>query len=198
MTSTFNYNFNNMDRIGMDNTDQSQKNIYNTRFANYTLSNYFSNITPDSEFVQFATQQPTMMFSGTVSGSGINGDIIDNESEIFYNSHNEHPDEKLMLNARPFVTIPYLGRGSCDAVLESQLLQGEMVNDKKSVSTIMEKSFNNYSLYPIDDIMKDRVEDPTKNIEEAALNGWVRGGMLTRDMSNDPNFKNNNRPSGSY
>lgn len=62
----------------------------------------------------------------------------------------------------------------------------------------MEKSFNNYSLYPIDDIMKDRVEDPTKNIEEAALNGWVRGGMLTRDMSNDPNFKNNNRPSGSY
>lgn len=198
MTSTFNYNFNNMDRIGMDKTDQSQKNIYNTRFNNYTLSNYFSDITPTSEFVQFATEQPTMMFSGTVSGNGINGQIVDSESEIFYNSQNEHPDEKLSLNSRPFVTIPYLGRGSCDPVLESQLLQGEMVNDKKSVSTIMEKSFNNYSLYPIDDVMKNRVEDPTKNIEEAALNGWVRGGMLTRDMSSDPNFKNNNRPSGSY
>ena len=198
MTSTFNYNFNNMDRIGMDNTDQSQKNIYNTRFTNYTLSNYFSNITPDSEFVHFATQQPTMMFSGTVSGNGINGQIVDNESNIFFQSQNEHPDEKLSLVSRPFITIPYLGRGSCDAVLESQLLQGEMIHDKKSVSTIMEKSFNNYSLYPIDDIMKDRIEDPAKNIEEAALNGWVRGGILTRDMSSDPNFQNNNRPSGSY
>jgi hypothetical protein len=196
MTSTF--NFNNMDRIGTDSTDVSQKNIYNTRFANYTLSNYFSNITPESEYVNFATQQPTMMFSGTVGGNGIDGKIVDEESEIFYNSQNEHPDEKLMLNPRPFLTIPYLGRGTCDTVLESQLLQGEVVHDKKSVSTIMEKSFSNYSLYPIDNEMKDRVENPAKNVEEAALDGWIRGGLMTRDMSNDPNFKNTNRPNGSF
>jgi hypothetical protein len=198
MTSTFNYNFNNMDRIGTDDTDISQKNIYNTRFTNYTLSNYFSNISPDSENVDFATQQPTMMFSGTVNGNGIDGEIVDRESDIFYNSHNDHPDEKLMLITRPFLTIPYLGRGSCDPVLESQLLQGEVFHDKKSVSTIMEKSFNEYSLYPIDNYMKDRVEDPAKNIEEAALNGWIRGGILTRDMTNDPNYQNNNRPNGSF
>jgi hypothetical protein len=187
-----------MDRIGTDDTDISQKNIYNTRFTNYTLSNYFSNISPDSENVNFATQQPTMMFSGTVNGNGIDGEIVDRESDIFYNSHNDHPDEKLMLITRPFLTIPYLGRGSCDPVLESQLLQGEVFHDKKSVSTIMEKSFNEYSLYPIDNYMKDRVEDPAKNIEEAALNGWIRGGILTRDMTNDPNYQNNNRPNGSF
>lgn len=196
MTSTF--NFNNMDRIGTDNTDISQKNVYNTRFANYTLSNYFSNITPDSENVQFATEQPIMMFSGTAAGNGIDGKIVDNESDIFYNSQNEHPDEKLMLNPRPFITIPYLGRGSCDPILESQLLQGEMIHDKKSVSTIMEKSFSNYSLYPIDNEMKDRVENPAKNVEESALDGWIRGGLMTRDMINDPNFKNTNRPNGSF
>jgi len=198
MTSTFNYNFNNMDRIGSDTTDQSQKNVYNTRFANYTLSNYYNEITPESEYVNFATEQPTMMFSGTVNGQGINGKVVDYESEIFFHSENEHPDEKLMLNVRPFITIPYLGRGSCDSVLESQLLQGENVHDKKSVSTIMEKSFNDYSLYPLDNDMKERVENPSKNVEEAALDGWIRGGMLTRNMANDQNFKNSNRPNATF
>ena len=39
---------------------------------------------------------------------------------------------------------------------------------------------------------------PAKNVEEAALNGWVRGGMTTRDMSSDTKFQNGNRPSNSF
>ena len=38
------------------------------------------------------------------------------------------------------MTVPYLGRGSCDPTIESQLLQGETVRGKKSVSTVMELS----------------------------------------------------------
>jgi hypothetical protein len=78
------------------------------------------------------------------------------------------------------------------------LQQGETVADKKSVSTIMEKSFSQYALYPTDDKMTDRVNDPAKNVEEAAMNGWVRGGMMTRDMSQDPNFQKGNRPSSLF
>jgi hypothetical protein len=99
---------------------------------------------------------------------------------------------------RPFLTVPYLGRGSNDPVLESQLQQGEIVSDKKSVSTIMDKSFANYSLYPLDSKMEEKVQNPKYSVEEAALNGWVRGGMATRDMSADPNMVKNNRPNASY
>ena len=197
MSSMFDFNFNNMGRISLDSTDQSQKNVYNTRFANYTLSNYFSNIVSDNH-VKFAIEQPTTTFNGMTNGHGLSGQSAADESELFFSMENERSVEKLMLFPRPFLTVPYLGKGSCDPALESQLQQGEVVHDKKSVSTIMEKSFSDYSLYPTNSDMKSRVEDPAKNVEEAALNGWVRGGMTTRDMSSDTKFQNGNRPSNSF
>jgi hypothetical protein len=197
MTSIFDYQFNSMGRIGLDSTDQSQKNIYNTRFANYTLSNYFSNVTSDTH-VKFAIQQPTTMFSGMVNGHGLTSSLIDDESKVLYETENGRTVGRTALFERPFITVPYLGKGSCDPALESRLQQGETVADKKSVSTIMEKSFSQYALYPTDDKMTDRVNDPAKNVEEAAMNGWVRGGMMTRDMSQDPNFQKGNRPSSLF
>jgi len=198
MASLSSYTFNNMGRIGSDVTDQTQKNIYNTRFANHTLSNYFSQNVSDG-YVKFAMNQPTMMVGGTVLGSGLNGSVVDAESGLFtVNVGQERPIQKLVLAERPFLTVPYLGRGSCDPTLESQLQQGELVSDKKSVSTIMDKSFSDYALYPTTDKMSERVQNPAYNVEESALNGWVRGGMSTREMSNDDSYKKNNRPNQSF
>jgi len=70
MASLSPYTFNNMGNLSNDVTDQSQKNVYNTRFANYTLSNYFSQMTSDSH-VNFAIQQPTLNFSGIARGDGL-------------------------------------------------------------------------------------------------------------------------------
>lgn len=197
MSSTSSYFFNNAGRIGADVTDQSQRNVYNTRFTNYTLSDYFSDKTTDSH-VQFATKQPAVMFSGTTHGAGLHSSVVDDESILKLKVEQDHAVEKLQLFQRPFVTVPYLGRGSCDPALESQLLQGEMISDKKSASTIMDKSFSQYALYPTDKKMEERVNNAAHNVEEAALDGWVRGGMSTREMSTDEIMKKNNRPNASF
>ena len=63
------------------------------------------------------------------------------------------------------------------------MLQGENSNEKKSISTIMEQSFADLSTQPVTMKMKNRVTDPKFNVEEAALDGWVRGGMHTREMN---------------
>jgi hypothetical protein len=197
MASTHNYMFNNMGHLGFDSVDETQRNVSNTRFATWTLSNYFSQNISDGH-VQFATEAPTIMFSGTALGAGLNGSLVDIDSKLILNSEKERPLEKISLVERPFLTVPYLGRGSCDPALESQLQQGELVSDKKSVSTIMEKSFANYSLYPLDSKMQEYVSNGSNSVEELAMNGWVRGGMLTRNMGSDDNYKKNNRPSGAY
>jgi hypothetical protein len=176
-----------MGNTSFDNTDVSQKNIYNTRFCNYTLSNYFSENT-SSDHVKFATQQPAMMFSGVSRGDGLNGSVIDVDSTLLIHTTQERPLEKLSLMERPFASVPYLGRGSCDPVLESLIQQGEMIHDKKSVSTIMDKSFGNYSLYLLDDNMKNHVSN--YSVEEKALNGW---NLPTR-LNEDEYTKQANRP----
>jgi len=183
MASLSPYTFNNTARIGADSTDQSQRNGANTHYANYMLTDHFSSTLSDHH-VQFAMQQPTMNFNGLANGNGIHNAAVDKESALKLKPTEDRPLEKLQLFSRPFVTVPYLGRGSCDPALESQLQQGEPVTEKKSVSTIMEKSFGAYSLYPTDNKMENQVKDASHTVEEAAMEGWVRGGMSTREMPN--------------
>jgi hypothetical protein len=186
--------FNSMGRLGMDPTDSTQQNLQNTRFANYTLSSFFSENLSDTH-IKFATQQPAMMISGTANGKGIIGSAIDIDSELMHNSENERSMSKLQLMQRPFITVPYLGRGSCDPTLESQMMQGERMSEKKSIKTVMDKSFMGYSMYPTDSNMEERVSDSKHTIEESALNGWVRGGASSREVAQGSDFSRNSRPS---
>ena len=177
------YMFNKNDRIGLDQVDNTQQNLQNTRFANHMLSNYFSeSITPNE--IHFATSQPVMVLNGLTNGNGLNGQIVDYDSMLSIHAKQERPLDKLSLNQRPFVTIPYLGKGSVDPDLESQLLQGETVFEKKSVSTIMDKSFMAYTTYPVDDHMRKHIDTAAHVAEDSALSGWVRGGVPTR-VAND-------------
>lgn len=184
MASLSPYTFNNTSRIGTDSTDKTQRNVANNQYANYMLTDHFSSTLSDHH-VQFAIQQPTMNFNGLANGNGIHNAAVDKESMLKLKPTEERSLEKLQLFSRPFITVPYLGKGSCDPTLESRLQQGEPVTEKKSVSTIMEKSFGAYSLYPTDSKMENQVKDASHTVEEAAMDGWVRGGMSTREMPID-------------
>ena len=144
--------------------------------------------------MNFAIQQPTMMVSGTALGNGIGANEVDDESRLYLKSDNERSLEKLQLMPRPFLTVPYLGKGSCNTDVESRLFQGECISEKKSAGTIMGKSFMEYSMQPEDHERKNHATNPKYSIEEAALDGWVRGGISTREISQDMDAKTT-RPS---
>jgi hypothetical protein len=157
------------------------------------LSNHYAEFPSDHQ-VKFATEQPAIFVSGVNGGSGVGGGNVDNESILLLKTEEERALGRLQLLQRPFATVPYLGRGSCDPDLESQLLQGETVADKKSVATIMSQSFMGYSLYPTSDKMEEHVTNAKYTVEEAALDGWVRGGAASREMTEDPTLKQTHRP----
>jgi hypothetical protein len=183
MTTISDYTFYNKDRIGADAEDESQRNLANARYSSYILDNLSS--ASSSNYVDFATQMQNVNFRGTGGGAGIPGNVIDYDSMLLIKGDQERSFEKLQLNQRPFVTVPYLGRGSANPDLESKLLQGEAVSDKKSLATVMDKAYIDYTQYPLMNDVKDRVTDPTYSVEEAALAGWVRGGIASRELSND-------------
>jgi hypothetical protein len=164
------YVFNHLGRIGSDNTDMTQRTLQNTHFSNLVLTNYFRD-KMSTEQINFATQYPGLDYTGSI-GSGVGGALIDNESKLLLSVEQERPLEKLQLFSRPFNTVPYLGRGSCDPTLESQLLQGEVVRGKKSVTTVMDKNYASSFMYPL--------PEQVNAVEELALGGWNRGGMDTR------------------
>ena len=62
----------------------------------------------------------------------------------------------------------------------------------------MDKSFSQYQMYPTDNKMEERVNNASYTVEDAALDGLVRGGKSTREMSNDEIMQQNNRPNGNF
>ena len=165
----------------------------NTKFNNYMLSTYFSDSLSD-DHIKFATNQPSMMFTGINGGAsgGINSFTVDVDSNLNIKKENGRALEKLSLQQRPFLTVPYLGKGSCDTVLESQLKQGDIVVNKKSVSTVTEQSFANNHMYPLIDSIKDTITNPKYLVQEAALDGWTRGGSATREQAKSKSHLPNN------
>lgn len=185
---TTDYTFNNSGRLGNDPVDKTQKTIQNTRYLNSVLSHYSGE--KSDAYINFATRYPGMMASGNVSGLGLGASAVDVETNLLWKSDPQRPYEKLQLHERPFLTIPYLGRGSVDPNLESQLMQGETVRGKKSVSTVMEQNFSPLDTYPLDSEKKAKAGN---TIEELALDGWSRGGKSARNMQ-EKYFSDKSKP----
>ena len=86
---------------------------------------------------------------------------------------------------RPYLTVPYLGRGKSNVVLEAQLQQGDQIINKKSVNPSSEVSYLNYSNYPLLPEIEQSVTNPNNLIESEAAAGWIRGGLPSREYARD-------------
>ena len=112
---------------------------------NYNLENYFASDCSMKIPIKFATSQPGIMYNGT-SPVGSGGCVVDDSSKLLFSQNSStHPRSKIDLYQRPFATVPYLGRGSVDPVLESQMQQGEMITNKRTVTRLPEKSYLKYT-----------------------------------------------------
>ena len=163
MSSVHSYKFNGLSRIGNDVCGVSERDMQNENFGSYLVQSYI--------FYQGSKQ------------CGIGGCNIDTNSKLLIGSIQTNPKCRISLQERPFLTVPFLGRGPSMPVKESQLLQGVYNQDKKSCKTIMEKSIRpNQDLVPA---LKASIQNPANLCEGIAADGWIRGGLPSRELSRD-------------
>jgi hypothetical protein len=189
MAYVTNFTFDNMSRIGNDTCTQDQNSIQNISASNYLLQNYFADDCSMRQPIALATTQPGVFYNGG-SGSGAGGCNIDKSSELLIGTIQTNPKARIDLFHRPFATVPYLGRGSVNPVLESQIQQGEFVTNKRTVTKLTEKSYMKYSNTPLIPSVKDRVTNPSYCVEGVASDGWIRGGVPSRELTRDKDYFN--------
>lgn len=182
--------FQNNTRIGNDSCDLSVQNIQNIAQANYMLSNYFAKDCNMKKPIELATCQPSMFFSGS-NQVGIGGCNIDTNSELLIGSVNTHPRCKISLLERPFKTVPFLGRGQSNPVLESNIQQGDLCINKKSANPTTERSYIPYSNTPLLPQLETTLNNPANYVEGVAMDGWIRGGIPSRELQKDADYINN-------
>jgi|TARA_Y100000992_G_scaffold302490_1_gene276887 hypothetical protein len=187
MAEISNYKFNNMSSLGSDNTSVSQRNIQNVAQANWRLTNYMSDNCTMANGINFALLNgPGINYTGSHQ-VGIGGCQIDTNSKLTIDKL-IRPACRLSLYSRPFATVPYLGRGSSNPVLESQLQQGDQNINKKSVNNLTEKSYIGLNNTPMIPSLAASITNPTHLIEGDAADGWIRGGLPSRDLTKDQDY----------
>jgi hypothetical protein len=191
MANVFNYTFQNMSRIGLDECNKSQTDIQNVSSCNYTLQNYFASDCSMKNPISLATTQPGIMYNGGYN-SGSGGCNIDDSSNLLIGTIQTHPRCRIDLFHRPFATVPFLGRGAVNPIIESQIQQGEAMINKRSVNTLSEQSYIKYHQTPLLPAVKERLTNPANSVESVASEGWVRGGVPSRELTRDSEYFNTN------
>jgi hypothetical protein len=189
MSNVSSYTFNHMSKIGLDQCNISQTDMQNVASCNYRTQNFFAADCSMSKPIDLATSQPGIMYNGGFNSSSC-GSNIDDSSKLQIGTIQTHPRSHIDLFQRPFATVPYLGRGSVNPIMESQIQQGEQIANKKSVNNLSEKSYIKYHQTPLLPAVKERINNPANQIENVASSGWVRGGVPSRELTRDADYHN--------
>jgi hypothetical protein len=118
------------------------------------------------------------------SASGIDADSVLRNHAIQTNS--PHCPLRARTQARPFATVPFMGRGRGDADLESRLQQAEFVRAGKECGTISDTFYAN-QFTPLIPYVAANIQNPRHLIPEVASPGWVRSGVPSRQWVRDMN-----------
>jgi len=176
------YTFDNLSRIGVDSCVLDQYTIQNAGACSYMTQNFFAADCTMRTPIALATTQPGIMYQGG-HGTGAGGCNIDDNSRLLIGGLQTHPKSHIDLFQRPYITVPYLGRGSVHPVTESQLLQGEQLSNRRSVNQLTEKSYSPYLTTPFVPAMEQHFASRT--FESDADSRWVRGGIPVRELQRD-------------
>lgn len=185
MAKTFDYIFNGMSRIGMDSCDESQRSIQNSEAANYQLTNNRADC-PMTEAINLATSQPNVNYNGSHQ-VGIGGCNIDKSSDLLLSDLIRNK-EKITLEQRQFLTVPFLGRGKVDVLSECEIQRGQYFMDKKSDIASSEISHISYRHTPMISSLEEEITNPANFVEGVAADGWIRGGVPSRELTRDKEY----------
>ena len=174
------FTFNGLSRIGNDVCSQDINSIENSQACSYTLQNYFAQDCTMKIPKDLATSQPSVFYNGG-HGSGAGGCNIDDSSQLLIGSVQTNSKCRTDLFQRPFVTVPFLGRGSVCSVLESQIKQGETSTSKKTVTNIAETNQLRYTTVPLLSTVKENLDNHSNLLPD----NETRGGVASRDLSRD-------------
>ena len=187
MASVYNYTFDSLTRLGDDVCYNTERTKQNSAYGSYNVTNYFANNCGLQKPIEFATQQPNVFVNGGFGNSGAGGCNIDSDSNLKIGSVQTNPKAKISLFTRPFASVPYLGRGPSRPVEESRIQQGDFVTNKKSCTTVTETEFENQYV-PMIPSLKATINNPANLVEGVAAEGWIRGGLPSRELIRDNSY----------
>jgi hypothetical protein len=145
---------------------------------------YTTNLVPDAREVNPLAIDNVVVYPR--EGFGLNNKSIDADSVLRNQPEFKNNRCNIRAQARPFLTVPFMGGGRGNADVESILLHSAQVRQGKEAGTVTEQAFDQVFV-PLIPSVKDNIQNPKNLITEVADAGWVRGGLPSRSYIRDVN-----------
>jgi len=145
---------------------------------------YTTNLVPDAKKVNPLSIQNLIIYPR--EGFGANNADIDAESVLKNQPEFKNNRCLIRAQARPFLTVPFMGTGRGNSDVESVLLHSEQVRQGKECGSVTETGFDGV-FEPLIKSVRDNIQAPKHLVTEVAANGWIRGGIPSRAYVRDTN-----------
>ena len=183
-------NLYNQSRLIHDNCEFKTYNRQSKIIGNYMVNNLTS-LGCENNISKIVFEQPNIYYRDGYGNSSLNGCNIDKDSCMrngsMITNQGNNPQQ---LFERPFLTVPYMGRGVGNSCTESELLTGDQTGTKRQCNTLSEITIDNY-FTPLVSCLQSNVQNPQNLIPEVAKTGWVRGGVPSRQIVKNINYSRN-------
>jgi hypothetical protein len=143
-----------------------------------------TNLVPNAKKVNPLSVDSVLLFPR--EGYGQNNKEVDVESMMKNHSEFKVNRCNIRSQARPFLSVPFMGGGRGNPDVESNLLHSEVSRMGKACDTVTEQFFSQ-QYTPMIPILKENVQKPSNLVPEVAAKGWIHGGIPTRSYLRDVN-----------
>lgn len=152
--------------------------------GSYQTSNHFHCDCLAPDMVETATNLPHVFFK---NGHDVAGCVIDESTSLRHGKTRKYPKCPNQLFTRPYLTVPYMGRGPGDITQETELQPGEDTSVRRQCNVLSGVTIPHF-FTPLVDHLADNVQNPHHLVEEVAEDGWVRGGAPSRLVVRDIDY----------
>ena len=143
-----------------------------------------TNLVPDARKVNPLAAEQQLLYPR--EGFGLNNSSVDSDSMLRNEASFKSNRCQIRAQARPFLTVPYMGGGRGNPDVESMLIHAEQVKQMKECGTVTEQQFEG-QWTPLVQTLSDNIQNPKNLIPEVAAAGWIRGGIPSRAYMRDVN-----------
>lgn len=183
--------FNNQNRFHNDPCFLSKETQQSTGAGKYRLHNFYACGRQPTQTMDIALSQPLTQFSSANSGKvGQDGCLVDTYSSLRNGTEGNVLTNKRgvqTLYTRPYLTVPYMGRGVGDPCRESEVQEGVSTYERKQCNTLAGIHLP-HQYTPLVDCLRTEVQNPIHILPEDNQRDWTRGGYPSRQWVHNQHF----------
>jgi hypothetical protein len=179
-------NLNSRARIEEDNCYHTVRDMQNISCADYMVKSFNDCECPAKNIRDIAMNEPTITFRDGYGWSSVDGCNIDADSKVRNAPNLTNLKYIQQLYTRPYATVPFMGRGVTDPVLENIMITGEDTSQKKQCNTLSGIYIDRFD--PLVPCLKDNVQNPIHLVTEVVRPDWIWGGLPSRDLIRNTSY----------